>query len=160
MQWESASSCTAYWYVIWLVCSGDESCWAEQMKAQPTQEAFCIHPDTDWIPHTLSNLTGRRSQMAVFTGSTLPNTIEHNLKGQPHPPAPSSTRFAISVASARVGRGASVMLSTTRVMNTGLPTSLATWINIFCNGAAEGRGLSTHASVPAAAGPESVALQA
>ena len=45
--------------------------------------------------------------------------------------APSSTALATSVASARVGRGVSVMVSTTRVMTTGLPAWLHLCRTIF-----------------------------
>ncbi len=37
---------------------------------------------------------------------------------------PTSTALATSVASARVGRGVLTIVSTTRVMSTGLPTML------------------------------------
>ena len=40
------------------------------------------------------------------------------------PSTPSRTAFATSVASARVGRGVLTMVSTTRVISTGLPTRL------------------------------------
>eukprot|EP00955_Chlamydomonas_euryale_P012761 137883-Chlamydomonas_euryale.AAC.1 len=48
------------------------------------------------------------------------------------PSAPSSTRLATSVASARVGRGASVIESTTRETNTGLPPMPAARTSSFC----------------------------
>lgn len=44
---------------------------------------------------------------------------------------PSRTAFATSVASARVGRRLSIMLSTTLVMITGLPAMLHLWIPVF-----------------------------
>ncbi len=40
------------------------------------------------------------------------------------PSAPSSTALATSVASARVGRGALVIVSHSRVTSTGMPTTL------------------------------------
>ena len=49
------------------------------------------------------------------------------------PSAPSSTALATSVASARVGRGVSVMVSTTREMMTGLPAMLHFHTATFCS---------------------------
>mmetsp|Transcript_22889 Transcript_22889/g.58376 ORF Transcript_22889/g.58376 Transcript_22889/m.58376 type:complete len:221 (-) Transcript_22889:728-1390(-) len=51
------------------------------------------------------------------------------------PSTPSSTALATSVASARVGRGVLTMVSTTRVMSTGLPTRLHAWMSVFCTSA-------------------------
>mmetsp|Transcript_22192 Transcript_22192/g.37951 ORF Transcript_22192/g.37951 Transcript_22192/m.37951 type:complete len:221 (-) Transcript_22192:525-1187(-) len=48
------------------------------------------------------------------------------------PSAPSNTALATSVASARVGRGPETMVSTTRVMSTGLPTRLQACTSVFC----------------------------
>mmetsp|Transcript_11605 Transcript_11605/g.29749 ORF Transcript_11605/g.29749 Transcript_11605/m.29749 type:complete len:256 (-) Transcript_11605:849-1616(-) len=48
------------------------------------------------------------------------------------PSTPSRTAFATSVASARVGLGVLAIVSTTRVMNAGLPTMLQAEMIVFC----------------------------
>ena len=69
---------------------------------------------------------------------------------------PSRTAFATSVASARVGRGAVTMVSTTRVMRMGLPARLAAaaaafWMSAIFSGGASSPRLPRDRMTPSAA---------
>mmetsp|Transcript_22978 Transcript_22978/g.58773 ORF Transcript_22978/g.58773 Transcript_22978/m.58773 type:complete len:367 (-) Transcript_22978:75-1175(-) len=81
----------------------------------------------------LSNTSSAARQMALTVRTVSTGYLPRKVSDPSSTPsAPSSTRLATSVASARVGRGASVMVSTTRVTNTGLPMELALLSSIFC----------------------------
>lgn len=91
------------------------------LTRSPTSPCFPPHPPHLQMDATVLTVSTGYLPLSVSAPSRMPST-------------PSSTALATSVASARVGRGVLTMVSTTRVMITGLPTRLHACENVCGRG--------------------------